>query len=450
MLVIGGGMAGLVAALAAAGERCDVAVIEPDAAVGGSARFSSGRVWSLPGYDALREAVPLGDATLQRAHSERLQPALDWLSALVPLVPQAEGKSGVGRVMTLGRPGERTEYFAALAEIARSRGVRFHHGWRATAARFAAGGVEVDAEAVESGAPLNFLAGAVVIATGGFQGDRARLESIHGEAARHLMLRSNPHSTGDGLRIGLALGGAVSRGLAAFYGKAMPRFAELSAPQDFKAHTLDAAKGAIAVNAEGMRFVDETSGLSGEGLANAALYQRDGAFYVLFDGSQVPQLQVALLDALAERAGVEREAILVEAGSTDALAAAMEAAWDVPAAAIMETVRTVNAAAVRGTADSLRPGRGIPPVALAQPPFVAVACQVGITIPFGGLLTDAEMRLQSAGAALAGNVLVAGADAGGIYFGAYAGGLAWALTSGLAAGRNAAAAVRRERSTAAA
>lgn len=439
VLIVGGGMAGLTAALAAIETGSTVAVIEPDSMPGGSARWSSGRIWSLGGYDELRQAIPLGDPDLQRVHAATLPAAIDWLSSHVALVPQRAGKTGRGVEMTLGRPGDRTEYFAALAAIIVRRGGQVLLGHRVWSVHQKDGALAADIQSTADSARQTILARALVIATGGFQGDREALKAHLGPDAAHLMIRSNPHSKGDGFRSALAMDGSVSGGMDGFYGKTMPLHAEILSPHEYKAHTLDVARASIAINRAGQRFVDETSGHSGEGLANAAIHQPDGAYFIICDGSQASQVPTEKFDALAQRAQVQPSVVQLGATSIEDLAFQMERHWGIPMSTFVETVNSVNQAVSTGNADRLVPPRKVVPTALCNPPFIAIACQAAITIPFGGLQINEHAELLAGEGRRVPGVYICGADAGGIYNQCYGGGLAWALTSGLIAGRNAAA-----------
>ena len=61
----------------------------------------------------------------------------------------------------------------------------------------------------------------LLLATGGFQGDR-ELVREHIAPGGELFVRSNRWSSGDGLRLGLERGAALSAGMDEFYGRAMP------------------------------------------------------------------------------------------------------------------------------------------------------------------------------------------------------------------------------------
>jgi succinate dehydrogenase/fumarate reductase flavoprotein subunit len=448
MLVLGGGMAGLSAGLAAAqaadpGTR--VIILEADARPGGSARWSSGRIWTLPDYGALRAASPLGDAALQRALSDGLDDALDWLAAGIGhLAPQPAGKSGRGRSMQLGTTGDRGAFFAAFASGVASAGVDIRYGATVEAVRRDSGGQLL----LTTGNGLTISASALVIATGGFQGDREALTHWLGPEASRLMLRSNPFSRGAGLRIGTSLGGVTSRGMGQFYGKSMPPGSERLDPRLYKALTYDVARDAIAVNIEGRRFVDEASGISSEAVANAGLYQPGDSYALLLDGAQAGSVDLTALGNHAAATGQQMADLMLEAETLEALGAMMARRWGYDASGVARTVVSVNSDMPDASLNQLTPPRRGRHGGLRQPPFRALRCRPAITIPLGGLKVDAAMSLCDGTGRPVPGVHVAGADAGGVYLGAYAGGLAWALVSGKIAGEAAAASIGATRQAA--
>src|SRR5438105_12657327 len=60
--------------------------------------------------------------------------------------------------------------------------------------------------------------GSVILATGGFQANPEMRARYFGAFADRLILRSNPHSTGDGWWMGTCIGAASSRAMSSFYG----------------------------------------------------------------------------------------------------------------------------------------------------------------------------------------------------------------------------------------
>ena len=65
-------------------------------------------------------------------------------------------------------------------------------------------------------------ADAVILSTGGFQGNPDLTARYFGRWADRLVLRATPHSTGDGLLMGQAIGAATSRAMSSFYGHLIP------------------------------------------------------------------------------------------------------------------------------------------------------------------------------------------------------------------------------------
>ena len=98
-------------------------------------------------------------------------------------------------------------------------------------------------------------------------------------------------------------------------------------------------------------------------------------------------------------------------------------------------IERFNAAARSG--QRLQPERRFDPLPLDKPPYYVVEAQAAITFTFGGILVDDQARaLDGDGRPIPG-LLAAGADAGGLFVRAYAGGLAAAAVFGLRAAETA-------------
>ncbi|HEX7170526.1 MAG TPA: FAD-dependent oxidoreductase, partial [Rubrobacter sp.] len=79
VVIAGGGLAGLTAALRATQLGARVTLLEKGDRPGGSFLYSSGYIWSYRDMPTYRSEAPGGDATLQRLILERLGSGLEWL-----------------------------------------------------------------------------------------------------------------------------------------------------------------------------------------------------------------------------------------------------------------------------------------------------------------------------------------------------------------------------------
>jgi succinate dehydrogenase/fumarate reductase flavoprotein subunit len=200
LLVAGAGMAGLAAGARARELGADVVVLEKGDRLGGSMLLSSGVIWRYSEWERFRAECPGGDPALQRVVWERLDDDLEWLSSLGARPAVAE----TGNPDTVGARFDTRELTHILA--VRSGEVRLR---------------EPLAE-LPDGVP-------VILATGGFQGDRSLVARYITSEAPSVVLRANPWSSGDGLRLALERRAELSDGMHEFYGRnlaAVPRITE--------------------------------------------------------------------------------------------------------------------------------------------------------------------------------------------------------------------------------
>jgi succinate dehydrogenase/fumarate reductase flavoprotein subunit len=396
LLIAGGGLAGLAAAARATDLGLSVMLVEKGDAVGGSAALSAGIVWTAPDLHTARRVAPEGDPALQRALVEGFEPAVQRVRDLgVAVSERWSGQMGFGVAYHVDMPS----LLAALR--ARAGAVRL----RTAVRELCAGGARLD-----DGTEVH--AGAVLLATGGFQGDPDLVKTFIGPHADAMPVRSNPGSAGDGLRIGRAAGASLSGCLGRFYGHLIPDRIDGFGPDRYLPLTQYHSRHAILVNLDGRRFTDES--LGDETSNQLLVRQRDGRGVLLCDGrvrrehavgEPYPHGQVVDRFAAAAEAGAR----LVSAGALEELVQAV-GAWGVDTA---ELARTVAGSAV-----------------LRKPPFHALAVAPCITFTFGGLRVDADGRVLDADGRWVRNLYAAGADAGGLQGPGYLGGLVLGLVFG--------------------
>jgi succinate dehydrogenase/fumarate reductase flavoprotein subunit len=214
----------------------------------------------------------------------------------------------------------------------------------------------------------------VVLATGGFQADRELVRRYITPEADALLLRANPWSEGDGLRLGVEAGARLSAGMDEFYGRNLAAVPQISL-EDFVRLGQLYARHATVVNSRGETYETRT-------------------------WSEVDVAQWTARQPAAR-------------------------AWyRLPRAKLGESVRDrtigemVDAARKAGAAVEEHDGEIVVPV------------RAGITTTLGGLGIDEQARIAD-------GLFAAGADAGGISTGGWASGLASALVLGLVAAESA-------------
>jgi succinate dehydrogenase/fumarate reductase flavoprotein subunit len=346
VVVAGAGMAGLVAAARARELGASVTVYEKGDRPGGSMLLSSGVVWRHCDFDQFRSECPGGDAELQRTLYEQLDDGLDWLESLGAPVLERE----TGNPLTSGRRFDTRALTQTL--LARAGELRLGEPLRE----------------LPVGAP-------VVLATGGFQGDRELVRRHVTPEADQLLLRANPWSTGDGLRLGLEAGASTTGGMDEFYGRNMPAPPARVAESGFVSLAQLYARHATVENERGETF-EPRSWSEIDVVQWTARQPRARAFYTVAGqamSERVRERSVGAMIEAAERAGgpVER-----------------------------------------------RDG-------LARVEVVAA-----ITTTLGGLAIDASARAAE-------GLFAAGADVGGLSTGGYSSGLAAALVFGRIAAESA-------------
>jgi hypothetical protein len=105
--------------------------------------------------------------------------------------------------------------------------------------------------------------------------------------------------------------------------------------------------------------------------------------------------------------------------------------WGYDGKAIAAAVAEFNRAADAG--DHLSPSRARDRAPLAEGPYYFIEAAPAITFPFHGIRIDDRARVLGADGAPIAGLLAAGSDTGGLWYRAYAGGIASALVFGLTA-----------------
>ncbi|MGD7733326.1 FAD-dependent oxidoreductase [Propionibacteriaceae bacterium G57] len=450
VLVLGGGLAGTAAALAAAEAGAHVVQLEKQDAIGGSTVLSAG-LSAFAGTDEQAEAgiedsdellrddiiatgFGKGDPALVDLYCRHQRDTYRWLKGHG--VRYGHLHAAAGQSVPRSHPTDTTRMLALLTAAAAELGASQFTG--IAARRLLREDDRVVGSLVEdaTGARREIRAGAVVLATGGFARNRDMLEKFAPQM-RLAHQAGGQGNVGEGLQMAWALGADVidTPWIKGTYG-VHPR--PHAGEHGTGIHAI--YKGGIAVNKQGMRFVDESLPYKVVGDANLA--QTDGETWQVFDERVMAASDASV--AIFDFAGRRDCGILISADSIEELAALM----DVPAEALVGTVDEYNRRVAAGEPDQFgrehlsgRVGELFP---LVAPPFHAHLSGTVVLATYCGLRVDTSMRVLDVFGQTIDGLHAVGEIIGGFHGGGYMTGtsIGKAGIFGRVAGQVAAAAVK--------
>jgi fumarate reductase flavoprotein subunit len=424
VVIAGGGLAGLTAALRAAELGAEVTLLEKGDGLGGSFVYSSGYVWSYVDLPTFRRETPGGDASLQRLVLERLGACLAWLEGAGGEILARE----TGNPLTFGARFDPERTVSALVERLEVSGGEILTDTAFEALRDDSAGRVTGVLARSSWGEREYDADAVILASGGFAGDPELVGRHIIRGPGRMLVRAHPRSTGDGFRAALRKGALASAGLDEFYGRNLPAPPAAFPPEQFVEVSQLYGRYAVAINARGERYADEGADWSETALTRATAHQPDLYAYYILDAAglegRVRERTAKEMVETARRTG----GTVIEAASLTELAGKL-AARGVPRDASLRTLEEYNSAIAAG--ENLSPPRSGQALSLRDPPFVAVRVAPSITHTIGGLAVDAGCRvLRRTDERPIPGLYAAGVEVGGISVGGYTSGLASALVFG--------------------
>ena len=250
---------------------------------------------------------------------------------------------------------------------------------------------------------------AVLLATGGFQGDTELVKRFLGWDADRMLVRSNRGSVGDGFRLAASAGAAASSGLGRFYGHTVASPLSSFEPGSYLPLAQYHSKWCILVNRQGRRYHDEALG---DEVANQMTLRQPGR-----------ARRAAVRRVGAQRARGEPpypHGRSSTASSTPARWARGSRPrrrsrswwrgwpkWGVDAAGLADTLERYEHGGAQDAPITA-------PVPLREAPFWAVEFQPTITFTLGGVRVDPWGRVLDRDGAVVSGLYCAGGDAGGL------------------------------------
>ena len=455
VVVIGGGNAGLCAALSASQAGASVTVLEcaPPEFRGGNSRHTRNMrtmherpTALLPGSyseqeyldDLLRVTGGRTDEQVARTVIRESADAARWMAC-----HGVRFQPAPGRTLSLDRTnafflGGGKALLNAYYRAAEKRGVRIVYQAEVTDLSIRQGLFESGA-ALVAGRPAAFRARALVAAAGGFEANLEWLKEAWGPAAENFLVRGTPYNRGVVLKLLLAAG-AASVGdptqchAVAIDGRA-PKF------DGGIVTRLDSIPLGIAVNDQAERFYDE-----GEDL-----WPKRYAIWGRLVASQPHQIAFSIFDSKV----IDRFMPSVFPPFTADSIAGLAAALGLPADHLESTVREYNRSVVPGKFNhqvlddchtcGLTPSKSHWAQPIDAPPFYGYPLRPGITFTYLGVKVDNNARVEMRSGTAARNIFAAGEImAGNILGQGYLAGFGMAIGTvfGRIAGREAARAAK--------
>lgn len=417
VIVVGGGNAALCAAIEAAEAGCSVLMLEsaPKPYRGGNSRHTRnfrcmhrGPLSVLTDSygedeyfdDLMRVTQGKTDETLARMAIRQSEACLPWMEARgVRFQPSLSGTLSLSRTNAFFLGGGKA-LVNAYCNTAADLGVEVLYEAQVTHVRIEGGrcaGLDVNI----GGECRPVASKAVVLASGGFQGDIDWLARAWGPAARNFLIRGTPYNRGvvlaDMLDQGAeSVGDPTQCHAVAIDGRA-PKF------DGGIVTRLDCVPFSVVVNKDARRFYDE-----GEDV-----WPKRYAIWGRLVAAQPDQVAFAIIDSKSLELFMPSVYPPERGGTIEELAEKLGLSGE----ALRETIDQFNAACSKGdfhpteldglATEGLEPPKTNWARPIDAPPFYGYSLRPGVTFTYLGLKVDETARVQSAAGPLA-NVWAAG------------------------------------------
>lgn len=363
-------------------------------------------------WPSVVRAMNVVDPNYLEAFSSNAVPTIHWLKSLGVRFLE----TNLPQITLRGQPmiapsGGGLALLTALLEAARGGGVSFHYQTTATNLIQDDEGAVVGVRAVTGqNRRVEFRAKAVVLASGGFEGNSEMLARYIGPGSINIrpVARGAHYNRGEGIRMALEIGAAPSGDYGSYHTTPID---QRSGRQEAK--VLIFSYG-VVVNKYGQRFADEGQGAdynNFDRICWAIQKQPDGVGYLIYDSSieDIPNYKNAIYSDLPP----------IMAESLGELAGKL----NLPAKQVEETIALYNAACPDAgdfnpaIADGLSTGSLVPPKSnwsrrIGKAPFYAYPLIPSGIITFGGVKTNAEGQVLNADGEHIPGLLAAGAMVG--------------------------------------
>jgi flavocytochrome c len=443
VVVIGTGLSGFCAALQAKMDGADCVILEkmPEDKFGGNSKLAGGLI-AIPAEntpkakdeyyeDFMKKSMGKGSPELTRLLADQSLEGVEWLKSLGVEYPPAIGMAPYRVKAVVAPPG----IFRGMPKVMETlkgsflkKGGKIFYDTKAVQLIIDDQGKVAGVRAITPKGLRDYMADAVVIAAGGYAGNKLYLEAFVDPDGDDMMVRGVKWATGDGHVMAQEAGA----GLVGMGGLAALHIAAVNPKNTSSGNPFTAVAFCVGINKEGKRYVDESQGYVANG--KAAMKQPGQTVALIFDEEIKKQAGVGTAIKQFQGLGLE----VVEADTLEALAGKIGA----PPAQLVKTINEYNDAVKDGKAPGATPPKEAFAYKIASPKFYAFyPLAPGITLTFGSIKTNGKAQvLQTDGRVIPG-LYAAGECAGGLFYDDYVGGgsMANCLVMGRIAGKETAA-----------
>lgn len=442
VIVVGAGFSALSAAVQAKLNGADVIVLEKtkEDVTGGNSRVCGGMI-AVPlenakqakdNYyeDFIKKSMGNADPDLTRLLAENVQDGVDWLKSqgaeFLPPAPVV-GYRAQAMVPAPGLYRGMPLVLAKLREVLQKKGGKILYETKAKELIMSGSGRVAGVKAIDREGVKDFMADAVIIASGGFAANKEMLVQWIDPHADGMMVRGRPWITGDGLKMAEEAGAV----LVSMGGMTALHVAAVSPKDTAAGNPFMAVPLYLGINKEGKRYVDESKGYVANG--KATMNQPGQKIALVFDEEVKNTGPGATGYKLFQGLGLP----VIEADSVEELASKIE----VPPAALKATIEEFNNAVKDGKALGINPPKEANAKVMKSKFYAFYPMVPGITLTFGGIKINSNAQALEADGRIIPGLYVAGESVGGLFYDDYVGGgsLARCVVLGRVAGKNAAA-----------
>jgi succinate dehydrogenase/fumarate reductase flavoprotein subunit len=448
VVVVGAGIAGLAAALEAKKAGANTIVFEKLRSARGNTYYSGGgclsKISGTP-EEIVSESLTTGkgrvDSDLVRTFALRVNEGIDWLASMglqwfetVPLTgrPERFGDDALARLRVKGHGAAICRVMLSALE---KEGMKVQYETQATRILTDGEGKVVGLRVKEKEKEREVEAKGIVLATGGFQGNKEMVRRHLGSGLLNAKYSGTPFNTGDGHRMAIELG------------------AQLVNTDQWHASLRNKHRinpyprlqyGSLLVNSQGLKFVDEVENTK-DFVAKETVKQEGCRAVVVFDEGMKKFFKKGYEEHLGEYPvkGIPRvkatdlsriEARLLEDGTLIKASSLRELSEKakVHHPNLEETIKQHNQEAKTHEGKVTR-------IPIETPPFYAEEVTGRFNCTLGGVQINSEAQVLKAGGEAIPGLYAAGEIMGGFYYDNYqviTGYLPVCLVFGRIAGRN--------------